>query len=130
MSVPTKVVKLVEQFGKEAEAVRSSRFKEAWVRRDYIDPLFTALGWDVAYERRGAQMFREVILEDTLRVEGATKAPDYCFYNKNDKKFFVEAKKPSVNLLDGRPAAFQVRRYAWSAKLPLSVLTDFEELAV
>ena len=26
--------------------------------------------------------------------------------------------------------AFQLRRYAWSAKLPLSILTDFEELAV
>ena len=26
--------------------------------------------------------------------------------------------------------AFQVRRYAWSAKLPLSILTDFEEFAV
>ena len=35
-----------------------------------------------------------------------------------------------MNLHDGRAAAFQVRRYAWSAKLPLSVLTDFEELAV
>ena len=27
-------------------------------------------------------------------------------------------------------AAFQLRRYAWSAKLPLSILSDFEELAV
>ncbi len=35
-----------------------------------------------------------------------------------------------MNLFDGKAAAFQVRRYAWSAKLPLSVLTDFEELAI
>ena len=26
--------------------------------------------------------------------------------------------------------AYQLRRYAWSAKLPLSILTDFEEFAV
>jgi hypothetical protein len=26
--------------------------------------------------------------------------------------------------------AYQVRRYAWSAKLPVSILTDFEEFAV
>jgi len=26
--------------------------------------------------------------------------------------------------------AYQLRRYAWSAKLPLSILTDFEELSV
>ena len=31
---------------------------------------------------------------------------------------------------DGIPPAFQLRRYAWSAKLPFSILTDFEEFAV
>ncbi len=44
--------------------------------------------------------------------------------------FYVEAKKPGVALKTAASAAFQLRRYAWSAKLPLSVLTDFEELAV
>lgn len=46
------------------------------------------------------------------------------------RKFFVEAKKPSVDIKDDVHPAFQLRRYAWSAKLPLSILTDFEELAV
>ena len=46
------------------------------------------------------------------------------------RKFFIEAKKPSVNLKDDIHPAFQLRRYAWSAKLPLSILTDFEEFAV
>ena len=44
--------------------------------------------------------------------------------------FFVEAKRPGIVLKSATDAAFQVRRYAWSAKLPLSILTDFEELAV
>ncbi len=130
MSVPTQAVKLVEQFKEELQAVKSSNFKEDWVRRDYIDPFFKALGWDVDYERRGSKFFREVVVEATLKVDGAMKAPDYAFRTEGATKFFVEAKKPSVNLLDGRAAAFQVRRYAWSAKLPLSILTDFEELAV
>ena len=42
----------------------------------------------------------------------------------------MEAKKPSVNVKDDVAAAFQLRRYAWSAKLSLSILTDFEEFAV
>ena len=46
------------------------------------------------------------------------------------RKFFVEAKKTSVNIKDDISPAFQLRRYAWSAKLPLSILTDFEEFAV
>jgi hypothetical protein len=42
----------------------------------------------------------------------------------------VESKKPSAAIKDDREAAFQVRRYAWSAKLSLSILTNFEEFAV
>ena len=33
------------------------------------------------------------------------------------RKFFVEAKKPSVNLKHTPEPAYQLRRYAWSAKL-------------
>jgi type I restriction-modification system DNA methylase subunit len=42
----------------------------------------------------------------------------------------VEAKKPSVNLRDEISPAYQLRRYGWSAKLPLSILSDFDEFAV
>lgn len=42
----------------------------------------------------------------------------------------LEAKKPSINIKDDVSPAYQLRRYAWSAKLPLSILTDFEELAI
>ena len=41
-----------------------------------------------------------------------------------------EAKKPSVNIQTNPEPAFQLRRYGWSAKLPISLLTDFEHLAV
>jgi len=74
--------------------------------------------------------YRDVIFEDSLKVGGATKAPDYCFRIGGIRKFVVEAKKPSVNIATDVSPALQLRRYAWSAKLPLSILTDFEELAV
>jgi len=44
--------------------------------------------------------------------------------------FFVEAKKPSVAVKDEIQPAYQVRRYGWSAKLPVSIITDFEEFSV
>lgn len=59
-----------------------------------------------------------------------TKAPDYSFRIGGTRKFFVEAKKPAINLKDASEPAYQLRRYAWSAKLPLSILTDFEEFAI
>ena len=70
------------------------------------------------------------MIETSVEVEGAAKAPDYAFRIGGTQKFFVEAKKPSVNIEHDNHPAFQVRRYAWSAGLPLSILTDFEEFAV
>jgi type I restriction-modification system DNA methylase subunit len=35
-----------------------------------------------------------------------------------------------VDIKDQVSPAYQLKRYAWSAKLPLSILTDFEELAI
>ncbi len=81
MSVPTQVVKLVDQFKDQLQAAKSPQYKEAWVRVNYIDPLFKALGWDVHQENSGTLIHKEVVHEDSLRVEGAMKAPDYCFYN-------------------------------------------------
>ena len=46
------------------------------------------------------------------------------------RSLFVEAKKPAVDIGEAVSPAFQLRRYAWSAKLPISILTDFEEFAV
>src|SRR5437764_5674947 len=80
-------------------------------------------------------MCHEKLLSERRKVfrqttGGATKAPDYCFRVGGTRKFFVEAKKPALNLKDASDPAFQLRRYAWSAKLPMSILTDFEEFIV
>ena len=65
-----------------------------------------------------------------MKVAGATKAPDYAFRIGKERKFFVEAKKPAVDIQVEIEPAYQLRRYAWSAHLPLSILTDFEQLSV
>ncbi|MCD4772336.1 MAG: N-6 DNA methylase, partial [Bacteroidales bacterium] len=46
------------------------------------------------------------------------------------RKFFVDAKKPSINIKGDISPAYQVRRYGWSAKLPISIVTDFEEFSI
>jgi Uncharacterized conserved protein len=98
--------------------------------RNLFNPFFNALGWDI-YNRQGyAEAYKDVIHEDAIKVGSAVKAPDYCFRIGGTRKFFLEAKKPSVNIKEDISPAYQLRRYAWSAKLPLSILTDFEELAV
>ncbi|MCR4421464.1 MAG: BREX-1 system adenine-specific DNA-methyltransferase PglX [Exilispira sp.] len=65
-----------------------------------------------------------------MQIEGKQKAPDYSFRIGGVRKFFVEAKKPSVYIKKEIDPAYQVRRYGYTAKLPLSILTNFEEFAV
>jgi predicted type IV restriction endonuclease len=120
---------LVQRYRHNAEAYRKPSYKEAQCRVEFIDPFFEALGWDIHNKQGYAERYKEVIHEATLRVGGATKAPDYGFRVGGQLKFFLEAKKPSVDVTAGPGPAYQLRRYAWSANLPLSILTDFEELA-
>ena len=130
MSAPKEIAELVERFDRYQENYKSGQYNETQVRREFVDPFFKALGWDVDNVSGYAEAYKEVIHEDAIRVEESARAPDYCFRIGGVRKFFVETKKPSVNLKDDIAPAFQLRRYAWSAKLPLSILTDFEELAV
>jgi hypothetical protein len=124
------LIELVDRFGRQRQAYRSGDYNEARLRREFLDPLFSALGWDMDNRRGYAEPYKDVIHEDSIKMGGGTKAPDYCFRIGATRKFFVEAKKPAVNIKDELPPAYQLRRYAWTAKLPLSILTDFEEFAV
>jgi len=128
--VPSKIDELVEIFDRNIDTYRSQAYNETQLRREFIDPFFEELGWDVTNKAGLAQAYKDVIHEDAIKVGGETKAPDYCFRIGGVRKFFLEAKKPSVNIKGDPHPAYQLRRYAWSAKLPLSILTNFEEFAV
>ncbi|TWU53684.1 Type IIS restriction enzyme Eco57I [Candidatus Brocadiaceae bacterium B188] len=130
MTAPQEILGLIERFDNNREAYRSGTYNETQLRREFIDPFFKILGWDVDNEKGYAEAYKDVIHEDSIKIGGMTKAPDYCFRIGGVRKFFVETKKPAVNLKDDINSAFQLRRYAWSAKLPLSILTDFEEFVV
>jgi len=125
-----KIGALVERFQTNIDVYKKSAYNEAQVRREFIDPFFEALGWDVSNKQGFAEQYKEVVLEDTIKVGRSTRAPDYSFRIGGQRKFFVEAKKPAVNIKEDVSPSYQLRRYAWSAKLPLSIVTDFEELSV
>jgi len=128
--IPAEIFELIKRFEDNKEAYRSGQYNETQLRREFIDPFFGILGWDVDNKQGYAEAYKDVIHEDAIRIGSAVKAPDYCFRIGGTRKFFIETKKPSVNIKEDVNPAFQLRRYAWSAKLPLSILTDFEEFAV
>jgi type I restriction-modification system DNA methylase subunit len=129
MPAPERILRLVEQFSRNYRDYKSRDYSEASVRSEYIDPFFVSLGWDVGNTEGFAENYKEVVVEPSVDVEGSKRSPDYCFRVGGVRKFFAEAKKPSIDIRTDVDSAFQLRRYAWSAKLPLSILTNFEYFA-
>ncbi len=126
-----KISELVERFGEQIDSYKNVNYNETQTRRDFIDPFFKALGWDVDNEEGYAESYREVIHEDRIKICETIKAPDYSFRLVGGKRlFFVEAKKPSIDVKTDIHPAYQLRRYGWSAKLSISIITDFEEFSV
>jgi predicted type IV restriction endonuclease len=130
LPAPPEVIALIKRFELHREEYLSPGYNETQIRREFIDPLFKALGWDIDNLQGHAEAYKDVVHEDAIKIGGDHKAPDYCFRIGGTRKFFLEAKKPAVVIRTDPVPAYQLRRYAWSAKLPLSILTDFEELAV
>ncbi len=130
MAAPNEILELVDRFERNKKSYLNSNYNETQLRQEFVNPFFEALGWDVNNVCGKAEAYKDVIHEDAIKIGKTTKAPDYSFRVGGARKFFLETKKPSVNIKHDTSPAYQIRRYSWSAKLPLAVLTDFEEFAV
>ena len=124
------IAKLCKYFSTNKKSFLAAGIKEAHIRQSLIDPFFEALGWDIRNRAMVAPQYREVVPEDSVDVEGHQKAPDYTFRVGHLPKFYAEAKKCNTNISVDPAPAYQLRRYGWSGKVNLSILTNFEEMGV
>jgi type I restriction-modification system DNA methylase subunit len=127
-----RVTELVQHFAHNETDYLRPTYNETQARTDFITPLLEAFDWDVHNAKAQPLSLREVIEEATVEVgvEKLSKRPDYELRLARQRKLFVEAKKPHVRIDRDRAAAFQTRRYGYSASLPISVLTTFHQLAI
>ncbi|HEY3777778.1 MAG TPA: N-6 DNA methylase [Rhizomicrobium sp.] len=130
MSVQNILQELITRFRDNQSEYRSPPYKEFRLRKEFVDPLFECLGWDMANKGGYSEAYKDVVHEEALKIGKTTKSPDYAFRIGGTTKFFVETKPPSVNVRSDSEPAYQLRRYGWSAKLALSVLTNFCDFAV
>lgn len=129
-----KLTKLVRAYQEHYAQYNDASYNETEVRNDFINPFFEILGWDVLNKKNYPQHLREVKQEASVRVEEngrfTKKKPDYAFYLGSEQCFFLETKKPSVNILENKEPAFQIRRYGWNGNLKASVLSNFTDLVI
>lgn len=125
---------LISAFEREYAIYKNTKYSEAQLRIDFLNPLLKTFGWDVDNEQGKSQFLREVIQEESIDVEEedvvTKKNPDYTLRIQGIRKLFIEAKKVSINLDKTNKPAFQTRRYGWNANLGISILTNFEILSI
>ena len=128
----SQIARLVAAYKRNEGDYVSAAYNETQARTDFISPLLAAFGWDVRNAKGHQLALREVIEEPTVEVgeERVNKRPDYELKLARQRKLFVEAKKPGIPIDTDPAPAFQVRRYGFSASLPISILTNFRHLAV
>lgn len=133
-TLTTRLHELVQVYSSNYDQFQRATYNETQVRVDFVNRFFTLLGWDVDNERGLPQHLREVTHEATVVVEEngihRSKKPDYSFRVGTEVLFFLETKKPAVNITADSTPAFQLRRYGWSGNLKISVLTNFTDLYI
>ena len=123
---------LINKYSQNRDEYLSPKYNETQLRGDFLDPFFELLGWDIKNNAVKPTNEREVVLEEAFKEKATehSKKPDYTFRLFSARKFFLEAKKPSISIESNNDTAKQVRRYGFTAKLKISVLSNFEYLII
>lgn len=112
------VKNLVDKYNKLIESGRLKSYNEEMTKKDFILPLFRALGWNV-------EDGEEVTAEERI----SKGRVDYAFRIDGIPKIFLEAKALKIDL-EKAEFAEQSINYAWHKGSTWAVLTDFEGVKV
>ena len=109
---------LVDKYNRLVEAGKIKSYNEEMTKKDFILPLFRALGWSV-------EDGEEVTAEEKI----SKGRVDYAFRIQSIPKLFLEAKAIKEDL-ERTEFAEQAINYAWHKGATWAVLTDFEGIKV
>lgn len=109
---------LIDKYNKIVESGRVKSYNEEMTKKDFILPLFRALGWSV-------EDGEEVTAEEKI----SKGRVDYAFRISGIPKLFLEAKSLREDL-EKIEFAEQAINYAWHKGATWAILTDFEGIKV
>jgi type I restriction-modification system DNA methylase subunit len=109
---------LVEKYAELEKEGRIGKYNEEMTKKDFILPLFDALGWNTVDSR-------EVSAEEAVSKQRV----DYGFRINGIPKFFLEAKSLREDL-DNRKFIDQAINYAWHKGCTWAILTNFVSVVV
>ncbi len=119
-----RIKELIDGYEQKRKSGEIKRYNEESTKKDFILPLFEALGWNTA--NRGKKN-DSVSAEETI----SKKRVDYGFRINGIPKFFLEAKSlKEENIQTNAKYVTQAIDYAWMKSCSWAILTNFETTAV
>ncbi len=119
-----RVKELVSKYEQIKNSGEIKKYNEESTKKDFILPLFEALGWNV-YNKGNKDS--SVSAEETI----SKKRVDYGFRINGIPKFFLEAKSLKEDDIQNNPKyVTQAIDYAWMKSCSWAILTNFETIGV
>jgi len=119
-----RIKELISRYEEIKRSGEIRRYNEESTKKDFILPLFEALGWNVS--NRGKRN-DSISAEETI----SKKRVDYGFRINGIPKFFLEAKSlKEENIHYNSKYVTQAIDYAWMKSCSWAILTNFETIAV
>jgi len=117
-TIKQEIQKLIIKYEKILTEKRINQYNEEMTKKDFILPLFRALGWNT-------EDSNEVTAEEKI----SKKRVDYGFRINSIQKFFLEA-KPLKADLENPQYIEQAINYAWHKGCTWAILSDFESVKI
>ena len=118
-SAREEIKRLISKYERVKDSNQIKKYQEEETKKDFILPLFRALGWDIEDKN-------EVSAEEHIISSGRV---DYGFYINGRSKFYLEAKPLRADIYR-EEYADQAIKYSWNRGVTWAVLTDFETVKV
>lgn len=117
-ALKSEIQKLIDKFERVKAEDKYKSYNEENTKKDFIQPLFRALGWNV-------EDSEEVKAEEKV----SKKRVDYAFRINGVPKFYLEA-KPLREFISEPKYAKQAIEYAWNKSVTWAILCNFEGIRV
>jgi type I site-specific restriction endonuclease len=126
-----KLQQLIDEYKNFIMSANRTDISEETIRA-WINRMLEIFGWNVLDTN---QVLQEKTLGTSERarlkeIDSRHSRPDYCLVSGKITKAFLDAKDIKVDLLADSAVAFQVRSYAWSAGVPCSFASNFEQFVI
>ncbi|MEM4057063.1 MAG: hypothetical protein QW578_08515, partial [Thermoplasmatales archaeon] len=119
-----RIKELISKYENIKKSSEIRKYNEETTKKDFILPLFEALGWNVSNRPNKDS---SVSAEETI----SKKRVDYGFRINGIPKFYLEAKSlKEEDIQNNAKYVTQAIDYAWMKSCSWAILTNFETIAV